>query len=105
MIDEPNSRMSGSTASTTATTRAAAKLLIYGIRPKALTTTPATEPMVLTKNTRPAPASARSPRVADWRRNMATSSGFIAEVTKSGTNSSTIHAIKAPTTRSNCASR
>ena len=44
-------------ASTSATTRAAEKLLTYGISTNAVTSTPATDPIVLTKNTLPAPAS------------------------------------------------
>ena len=66
--------------------------------------TPATEPRVPTKKTRPAPPSASSPRNADCRSRIATSSGVIADVTSSGTNSSTRQAMKAPSTRSNRAS-
>ena len=77
---------SESSARVSATTSVAAKLLMYGISPNAVTSTPATEPMVLTKNTLPEPASpVCSARAAAGT--MATSSGFIAEVATSGRNS------------------
>ena len=81
---------------------AAEKLLMYGISVNAVASTPATEPIVLTKNTLPAPASPVrwSPRAST----IATSSGFIAEAATSGTKSSTRHAAKAPATRSRAAS-
>jgi len=94
---------SGSSASATATASNEARLLLCGIRPKAVTNTPATEPRVLMKNTRPAPASARlfccgSAAAACRRR--ATNSGFIAAVATSGAGSKIAQAAKAPITRS-----
>ena len=65
--------------------------------PNAVISTPQTDPIVLTKNTFPAPASPTCRLLV--RSAIATSSGFMAEVASRGRNSSIRQAAKAPSTR------
>jgi hypothetical protein len=69
----------------------------YGISANAASDTPATEPMVLMKNTRPAPAS---PADASPARSMATKTGFRADSATNGTASRRVAAAKLPASKS-----
>ena len=89
----------GSTDRHNATISSETKFEKRGISPNAVATTPATEPTVLTKKTRPAPASACT-RAAACRTRMAIRRGFMAEVVTSGTPSSMTQARNEPVTRS-----